>query len=136
MFTRGSASKVPLAVSAERFGGGAGGGGVAGVARGMAVMPAPATSVTMTMTLRILVPPASDSSATMSLEPPAIQTAAVRLRGRLHRTPLLSSETLGRAFGGRAFLKAELFQKTGSFKPRGVLNKLASLAAEERSRGV
>jgi threonine dehydratase len=52
------------------------------------------------------------------------------------RTPLLSSETLGRSFGGRAFLKAELLQKTGSFKPRGVLTKLASLTAEERARGV
>ena len=43
---------------------------------------------------------------------------------------------MGRAFGGRAFLKAELLQKTGSFKPRGVLTKLASLAPEERKRGV
>jgi threonine dehydratase len=58
------------------------------------------------------------------------------LSGRLHRTPLLSSETLGRAFGGRAYLKAELLQKTGSFKPRGVLTKLASLTAAERKRGV
>jgi threonine dehydratase len=33
-------------------------------------------------------------------------------------------------------LKAELFQRTGSFKPRGVLNKLSSLSNEERSRGV
>jgi threonine dehydratase len=33
-------------------------------------------------------------------------------------------------------LKAELFQRTGSFKPRGVLNKLASLSAEEKQRGV
>ena len=44
--------------------------------------------------------------------------------------------TLGRSFGGRAFLKCELFQKTGSFKPRGVLTKLASLRPEERDRGV
>ena len=34
----------------------------------------------------------------------------------LHRTPVLSSDTLGRTFGGRAFLKAELLQKTGSFR--------------------
>jgi threonine dehydratase len=58
------------------------------------------------------------------------------IRGRLHRTPLLSSQALGRAFGGRAFLKAELLQKTGSFKPRGVLTKLASLSAGEKARGV
>ena len=49
---------------------------------------------------------------------------------------MLSSETLAEAFGGRAFLKAELFQKTGSFKPRGMLAKLASLSAEEKARGV
>jgi threonine dehydratase len=34
------------------------------------------------------------------------------------------------------FLKAELFQRTGSFKPRGVLTKLASLSGEEKARGV
>jgi threonine dehydratase len=48
----------------------------------------------------------------------------------LQRTPLLSSRTLG------ARLKCELFQRTGSFKPRGALNKLASLSAAERARGV
>ena len=50
----------------------------------------------------------------------------------LHRTPVFSSATLG----PRIFLKAELFQRTGSFKPRGVLNKLASLSDEEKRRGV
>jgi threonine dehydratase len=52
--------------------------------------------------------------------------------GRLHRTPVFTSETLGPG----VFLKAELFQKTGSFKPRGVLTKLASLSDEEKGRGV
>ncbi|HET7854830.1 MAG TPA: threonine/serine dehydratase [Gaiellaceae bacterium] len=51
---------------------------------------------------------------------------------RLHRTPVFSSATLGE----RVFLKAELFQRTGSFKPRGVLTKLASLSDDERGRGV
>jgi threonine dehydratase len=67
---------------------------------------------------------------------PDVEAAAAVVRDRLPRTPLLSSETLGRSFGGRAFLKAELFQKTGSFKPRGVFTKLASLTQEERARGV
>jgi threonine dehydratase len=67
---------------------------------------------------------------------PDVEAAAAVIAGRLPRTPLLTSETLGGAFGGRAFLKAELLQKTGSFKPRGVLTKLASLTGEERSRGV
>jgi threonine dehydratase len=65
-----------------------------------------------------------------------VTAAAAVIRGRLHRTPLVSSETLGSAFGGRAFLKAELLQKTGSFKARGVLVKLASLSPEEKARGV
>jgi threonine dehydratase len=67
---------------------------------------------------------------------PDVDAAAAVIAGRLPRTPLLSSETLGAAFDGRAFLKAELFQKTGSFKSRGVLTKLASLTPEEKERGV
>ena len=58
--------------------------------------------------------------------------AADRIRGRVHRTPTFSSRTLGE----RTWLKAELFQKTGSFKARGVLNKLASLTPEQKARGV
>jgi threonine dehydratase len=56
---------------------------------------------------------------------------------RLHRTPTFGSATLAARIGAsRAFLKAELFQRTGSFKPRGVLNRLAALTPEERTRGV
>jgi threonine dehydratase len=55
---------------------------------------------------------------------------------RLHRTPVFTSATLSEFTGARVYLKAELFQRTGSFKPRGVLNSLASLSAEERRAGV
>lgn len=58
--------------------------------------------------------------------------ARERIAGDLHHTPVFSSATLG----PRVLLKAELFQRTGSFKPRGVLNKLRSLTEEERGRGV
>ena len=61
-----------------------------------------------------------------------IERARQVIRGRLHRTPLLSCRTLG----PHAFLKAELFQKTGSFKPRGMLNSIAALSAEEKARGI
>ena len=61
-----------------------------------------------------------------------VERAAGVIAGRLHRTPLLSCRTLG----PDVFLKAELLQRTGSFKPRGVLTKLASLSDEEKSRGV
>jgi threonine dehydratase len=55
---------------------------------------------------------------------------------RLHRTPTFSSAVLGNRIGAPVFLKAELFQKTGSFKPRGMLNVLAHLSDEEKRRGV
>ena len=61
-----------------------------------------------------------------------VSRAAEVIRGRVHRTPVFSSHSLG----DRCFLKAELLQKTGSFKPRGVLTKLASLSAEEKRRGI
>jgi threonine dehydratase len=65
-----------------------------------------------------------------------IEAAREVIAGRLHRTPTFGSATLGERAGARVFLKAELFQKTGSFKPRGVLNKLATLTSEEKRRGV
>jgi threonine dehydratase len=58
------------------------------------------------------------------------------IAGKLHRTPTFSSRTLSEHTGGTVHLKAECFQRTGSFKPRGVLNKLASLSPEEKARGV
>jgi threonine dehydratase len=61
-----------------------------------------------------------------------VRAARETIGDSLHRTPVFSSATLG----PRVFLKAELFQRTGSFKPRGVLNKLRSLTEEERARGV
>jgi threonine dehydratase len=65
-----------------------------------------------------------------------VLAARETISGRVHRTPVFSSATLSERIGARAVLKAELFQKTGSFKPRGVLTKLASLEPAERSRGV
>ena len=49
---------------------------------------------------------------------------------------MLESSALDEHFHGRLTLKAELFQKTGSFKVRGLLNKTLKLTAEERERGV
>jgi threonine dehydratase len=65
-----------------------------------------------------------------------VEAAREAIAGRLHRTPTFPSATLGEQTGARVFLKAELFQKTGSFKPRGVLTNLAALTPEERARGV
>jgi threonine dehydratase len=49
---------------------------------------------------------------------------------------MLGSRTLSELVGARVHLKAELFQRTGSFKPRGMLAKLASLTPAEKARGV
>src|SRR5438552_7052543 len=65
-----------------------------------------------------------------------VHRARERIGGRLHRTPLLSSATLSERIGAEVHFKAELLQRTGSFKPRGVLNKLATLTDEEKQRGV
>jgi threonine dehydratase len=65
-----------------------------------------------------------------------VLAARETIAGRVHRTPTFTSATLSRKTGGRVFLKAELFQRTGAFKPRGVLNKLAQLSEEEKARGV
>ncbi|MBR9990383.1 MAG: pyridoxal-phosphate dependent enzyme [Gemmatimonadetes bacterium] len=65
-----------------------------------------------------------------------IRKAQEMLRGRVHRTPVLGSRTLGRRIGATALLKVEAFQRTGSFKARGVLNRLHSLTTDERERGL
>ncbi|MGH9399068.1 MAG: pyridoxal-phosphate dependent enzyme, partial [Thermoanaerobaculia bacterium] len=65
-----------------------------------------------------------------------IRAAAARIAGRVHRTPIFSSAQIGDRAGVRLFLKCECFQKTGSFKPRGALNKILSLSPEERARGL
>ena len=58
--------------------------------------------------------------------------AAETIRGRVRRTPLLEAAPLAPGLS----LKAELLQHTGSFKVRGVVNRLAALDAAERGRGV
>jgi len=65
-----------------------------------------------------------------------VYAARERIAGRLHRTPTLGSRTLSERVGAQVHFKAELFQRTGSFKPRGVLNKLSTLSDEEKARGV
>lgn len=66
-----------------------------------------------------------------------IRGAAHRLAGSLHRTPLLSARRVGEAAGLPTLLvKAEVLQRTGSFKARGALNHVLQMGAEARSRGV
>lgn len=65
-----------------------------------------------------------------------IRAASERLAGTIHRTPMLSAQSLGARAGVDLRLKCECFQKTGSFKPRGALNKVLSLSAADRARGL
>lgn len=65
-----------------------------------------------------------------------VYRARERIDGRLHRTPMLSSATLSKQVNADVLFKAELLQRTGAFKPRGVLNKLATLTDEEKASGV
>ncbi|TPN41743.1 threonine/serine dehydratase [Mesorhizobium sp. B1-1-6] len=65
-----------------------------------------------------------------------IHAAAARLSGLIVETPLIESPELNSRFGGRILFKPETLQRTGSFKFRGAYNKLSSLSAEERGRGV
>ncbi|TMF61526.1 MAG: pyridoxal-phosphate dependent enzyme [Chloroflexi bacterium] len=54
----------------------------------------------------------------------------------LHRTPLFSSRSLSERIGTAAYLKAESFQRTGSFKPRGAVYAVSRLSKEQRERGI
>ncbi|HEX8026673.1 MAG TPA: pyridoxal-phosphate dependent enzyme, partial [Candidatus Limnocylindrales bacterium] len=79
------------------------------------------------------------------IEPERIAAARARIAGKVHRTPMLASETAARVIrsatgaevaGGTLYLKAEHLQKTGSYKPRGMVNKVATLTPDERARGI
>lgn len=58
------------------------------------------------------------------------------MRGVTVRTPVIAADGLGSNDGRRLFLKLENLQPIGAFKLRGAYNKIASLSAEERARGV
>ena len=65
-----------------------------------------------------------------------IDDASARIRGHAVRTPLLRSDALDAATGGKVWLKPECLQRTGSFKFRGAYNRLAALNGDERRAGV
>ncbi|HLJ44882.1 MAG TPA: threonine/serine dehydratase [Bryobacteraceae bacterium] len=65
-----------------------------------------------------------------------ILQARERIRQHVKRTATVPSQTLSRWLGANVFLKLELFQKTGSFKVRGVFNKLLSTPDARNARGI
>ena len=71
-----------------------------------------------------------------SLTLPLIREAHARIRDKINRTPVMTSETLDRKAGARLFFKCENLQKVGAFKARGATNAVFSLTEEEARRGV
>ena len=65
-----------------------------------------------------------------------VQAAAGRIRGIVHRTPVMTSETLDRLAGRHVFVKCENLQKSGSFKYRGATNAVRMLSDAEAKKGV
>jgi threonine dehydratase len=70
------------------------------------------------------------------LEFSQVQSAAARLKGVAHRTPVLTSRTLDTMLGMQVFMKAENLQRMGAFKFRGGYNSVNVLSDAERDRGV
>src|SRR3982074_2258486 len=65
-----------------------------------------------------------------------VREAAERIRAFVVRTPVERSSGLSALVGTDVWLKFECFQATGSFKLRGALNALLTLAADQRAQGV
>ncbi len=72
----------------------------------------------------------------MSVTLREIEAARARLGDQVERTPLAHSRTLSATSGAEVWLKFENQQFTASFKERGALNRLLTLDAEARARGV
>ncbi len=65
-----------------------------------------------------------------------IEDAAARLAGHAVTTPLIESPALNEIAGGRILIKAEMLQRTGSFKFRGAYNRISRLDAARREAGI
>jgi threonine dehydratase len=65
-----------------------------------------------------------------------IKEAADRIKGRVHRTPVVTSRSFNQQAGCEVFFKCENLQRIGAFKIRGATNKILSLTEAEKRRGV
>lgn len=65
-----------------------------------------------------------------------IQSVHEKIKGYIHRTPVLSSVSINSIAGCEIYFKCENLQKVGAFKFRGATSAVLSLTAEELSRGV
>ena len=64
-----------------------------------------------------------------------VKAAAEKVSSYVRRTPLWKSETLSKRLGTNVYLKMELFQKTGSFKPRGAFNQMLAREKDVLDKG-
>ncbi len=65
-----------------------------------------------------------------------VRDAAARLKGVVHRTPVLRSRTLDELVGAHVHLKCENFQRIGAFKIRGAYNAISRLSPGQLAKGV
>ena len=65
-----------------------------------------------------------------------IQEAHELIKGQVHRTPVLTSQSINEMTGGKLFFKCENFQKVGAFKFRGASNAVLSLGKNQLLKGV
>lgn len=72
----------------------------------------------------------------MSVTLAAVHAARKRIAGHLYLSPARHSAGLSETTGQQVFLKLDNLQRTGAFKERGALNRILTLTAEERARGV
>jgi threonine dehydratase len=77
-----------------------------------------------------------EPSSSLPVSSADIDAAARVIAAFAVRTPLVSSPALDQRMGARVFLKAEMLQRTGSFKFRGAFNKLSSIPESARAGGV
>jgi threonine dehydratase len=76
------------------------------------------------------------SSDTPGLTWDLIEQARTRIQGRVHRTPVMTSQTLDALSGARLYFKCENLQNSGAFKARGATNAVFALSDAEARNGV
>ena len=80
--------------------------------------------------------PAEARRETLTVAPEDVFAAAARIAGHVTTTPVLSSAALDERVAARTLVKAEVLQRTSSFKYRGAYNRLSQLTPEQRTAGV
>src|SRR6266511_1127631 len=79
---------------------------------------------------------AGGQTETLAVAPEDVFAAAARIAGHVTTTPVLSWVALDDRAGARVLVKAEVLQRTGTFKYRGAYNRLSQLTPERRPAGV